>query len=243
MNAQYVRMEIMRVLRNPRTVIFTVIMPSVLFLVFGKLGGSGGSLGGIGAEAYVMVSMAAYGAIGSALFSAANIAFERKVGWNRQLRLTPLPPRAYVLAKGIVAWLVSLVSLLLVYAVGFASGVRMPAHSWAEALGGTWLALIPFVLLGIGIGYVGNVDMVQPATMFVFFGMSILGGLWVPVQVMPHALAQLAQAIPAYWLALAGRAAIGAPGFGLEGVLVLVGWAVLFGAFAATRYRADTARA
>lgn len=240
MNVNYMRLEIIRILRNPQTLIFTVVMPSVLFLVFSQL--NSGKLGGISAAAYVMVSMAAYGSIGAAMFSAARIAMERKLGWNRQLRLTPLPPRAYVLAKGLVAWLVTLVSLVLVYLVGFATGVRMPWLDWLQVLGGTWLATIPFVLLGIGIGYLGKVDLVQPVTMFIFFGLSILGGLWIPVEVMGDVIRRIAEALPSYWLGLAGRAAIGAPGFGWDGVAVLAAWAALFGAFTAWRYRAGTAR-
>ncbi|MGH3094783.1 MAG: ABC transporter permease, partial [Streptosporangiales bacterium] len=235
MNANYIRLEMLRILRNPQTLIFTVVMPSVLFLVFSQT--SSGKLASISASAYIMVSMAAYGSIGAAMFSAARIAMERKLGWNRQLRLTPLPPRAYVLAKGLVAWLVTLLSLLMVYVVGFATGVRMPWPDWLQVLGGTWLATIPFVLLGIGIGYLGKVDLVQPVTMFIFFGMSILGGLWIPVEVMGGVVQQIAELLPSYWLGLAGRAAIGAPGFGLDGVAVLVAWAAVFGAFAAWRYR------
>lgn len=241
MNAQYIRLEIMRVLRNPRTAIFTIAMPAVLFLVFSHTGG--GKLGGVEASAYIMVSMASYGAIGASVFSAANIALERKVGWNRQLRLTGLPSSAYVLAKGIAAWLVTLVSLLVVYGVGFASGVRMPWEHWLLAIVATWLAVIPFVLLGVGIGYVGNVDLVQPVTMVTFFGMSILGGLWIPVEVMPHLMAQIAHIVPSFWLAMAGRAAVGAPGFGWTGVGVLALWGLAFAAFAAWRFRADTSRA
>lgn len=240
MNAHYIRLEIMRVLRNPRTAIFTIAMPAVLFLVFSRTGG--GRLGGIDASAYVLVGMASYGAIGASVFSAANIAMERKLGWNRQLRLTGLPSTAYVVAKGIVAWLVTLVSLVVVYAVGFASGVRMPWENWIFAVGASWLAVIPFVLLGVGIGYVGNVDLVQPVTMITFFGMSILGGLWIPVEVMPHLMAQIAHFVPSYWLGMAGRAGVGAPGFGWTGVAVIAVWALLFAAFAAWRFRADTTR-
>lgn len=241
MSVQYLRLEIMRTLRNPRTVVFTVVMPSLLFLVFSRVGG--GQLGGISSSAYVMVSMAAYGSIGAALFAAANIALERRIGWNRQLRLTPLPATAYVLAKAVVAWLVTLVALLLVYVVGFASGVRMPWASWLAVIGATWLAVVPFVVLGVGIGYVGNVDLVQPVSMVVLFGMAIIGGLWVPVEAMPAVMHVVAQLTPSYWLGLVGRAAIGAPGFGVTGVLVLAGWTALFAVFAARRYQADTARA
>ncbi|MQA01396.1 MAG: ABC transporter permease [Streptosporangiales bacterium] len=240
MSLTYLRVEIMRQVRDPRTLIFTVAMPSVLFLIFSNT--SSGELGGISSSAYLMVSMAAYGSIGAAMFSASGIALERRIGWNRQLRLTPLPPQAYVLVKGTVAWLVTLVGLLLVYLVGLGCGVDLTWTRWLESLAATWLAVLPFVLLGIGIGYVGKVDLVQPVTMIVFLGMSIVGGLWVPVQAMPDLLAQLARVVPSYWLGAAGRAPLGAPGFGVEGVLVLAAWAVLFGGLAAWRYRADTTR-
>jgi hypothetical protein len=42
---------------------------------------------------------------------------------------------------------------------------------------------------------------------------------------------------------MAGRAVMGAPGFGWSGVAVLAGWTVAIGLFAASRYRADTRRA
>lgn len=241
MNVHYLRLELMRLLRNPRTVIFTIVMPSVLYLVFSNT--NSGRLGGISTAAYIMVSMAAYGSIGAAMFSAAGIATERRIGWNRQLRLTPLPPSAYVLAKGIAAWCVTLVGLVLVYVVGFASGVRMPWTHWLGTLGATWVAVLPFVLLGIGIGYVGNVDLVQPVTMLFFFGMSIVGGLWVPVEAMPDVMGQIAQLVPSYWLGAAGRAVIGGQDFGWKGVVVLLVWTLAIGGFAASRYRADTAKA
>jgi ABC-2 type transport system permease protein len=57
--------------------------------------------------------MATYGAIGGALQVSAPVARERASGWTRQLRVTPLPPVAYLLAKlADVVWLLAYTMLL-----------------------------------------------------------------------------------------------------------------------------------
>ena len=53
--------------------------------------------------AYIMVSMALYGAALTAASAGAMVAMERAMGWSRQLRLTPLSPVVYILMKAIVA--------------------------------------------------------------------------------------------------------------------------------------------
>ena len=45
---------------------------------------------GISAPLYFMVGLAAFGTMNAMLASGARIAAERTVGWNRQLRITPL---------------------------------------------------------------------------------------------------------------------------------------------------------
>lgn len=241
MNATYLRLEILRVLRQPQTAVFTIGLPVVLFLVFSSL--FSGGLGGIGSDAYTMQSMAAYGSLGACLFSASAIALERRMGWNRQLRLTPLPPVMYVLVKGLTAWLVAVPALLLVYVAGAARGVAMPVWQWTALFGVTWAALLPFVLLGIALGFMGTSESIQAITAFLMIGLALLGGLWFPVEIMPELMAHIARALPSYWLGMAGRAVMGAPGFGWIGVGALVGWTAALGMFAAIRYHSDTKRA
>jgi ABC-2 type transport system permease protein len=69
--ARMIRLELRRMVRNRRTVIFTLIMPAVLVLLFG-------ANSSYRTERVGMVSV------------------ERATGWSRQLRLTPLKPVAYV---------------------------------------------------------------------------------------------------------------------------------------------------
>lgn len=241
MNPTYLRLEILRVLRVPQLLAITVGLPVVLFLIFAAL--FDGTPGGVPATAYTMQSMAAYGSLGAVMYSASAIALERRIGWNRQLRLTPLAPHAYVLVKGMAAWLVALPGLLLVYAAGAATGVTMPAWQWVALVGATWAALLPFVLLGVGLGFMGTSESIQAVTTLLVLALALLGGMWFPVEIMPDAMQTLATALPSYWLNAVGRAVMGAPAFGWAGLAVLVGWTVVIAAFAGNRYRADARRA
>src|SRR4051794_9656342 len=96
-NPTYLRLEMRRLLRNRRTVIFTLVMPAAFFLAFGGGSDYQHQSAGVGnVTAYVMVSMAAYGAMLACTSGGASVSVERAVGWSRQLRLTPLRPLAYV---------------------------------------------------------------------------------------------------------------------------------------------------
>lgn len=89
-NTTLLRLEFRRLTRNRRTMIFTLVMPVVFFLVFGL--GQGDDDHGIGhgnVAAYIMISMALYGAMLATTSGGAMVSIERASGWSRQLRLTP----------------------------------------------------------------------------------------------------------------------------------------------------------
>jgi ABC-2 type transport system permease protein len=240
MTAVYLRLEILRVVRVPQLLAFTVVLPVALFLVFSSL--FDGRIGGVSATAYTMQSMAAYGSLGAALYPTAAIALERRIGWNRQLRLTPLPPVRYVLVKGLTAWLVTLPGLGLVYLAGAMRGVAMPFVQWAALGATTWTALLPFVVLGIGLGFVGTSESIQAVTTFLILVLSLLGGFWFPIEILPEGVQAVAHLLPSYWLNAMGRAVMGAAGIAWTGVAVLAAWTAAAGAFAAARYLAEARR-
>jgi ABC-2 type transport system permease protein len=242
-NATYLRTELLRSLRSPRYFVFVVGMPVGLFLLFASLYGDG-SQDGISGKAWLMVSMSVFGAMGAAVSVGGRIAGERAVGWTRQLRLTPLPGRAYVLAKAGTAVLVAVPALAIVYAVGATfEGVRLPAARWAEAGGWSLLALAPFVALGIWLGHLLTVDMLGAVSGALFTGLGVLGGIWFPVDQLPRALRGVAESLPSYWLAQAGRTPLAGTWIGWRGLGVLALWTAVFALLAARAYRRDTARA
>jgi ABC-2 type transport system permease protein len=61
LNATLLRIELKRMLRNRRTIVFALVFPTAMFFVFGSGGDSQESVGVGNVSAYVMVSMAMYG--------------------------------------------------------------------------------------------------------------------------------------------------------------------------------------
>jgi ABC-2 type transport system permease protein len=130
MNLPYLRMEIIRMLRNRKVLVLSVIMPAILLLIFGGVG-RGQRLGGVDGAAYAMVGMALFGSMSAAVNNGGTIAVERGLGWNRQLRLTPLRPGWYATSKVIVSMVLALPPLLVAYLIGRSSS----ACGWARPPG------------------------------------------------------------------------------------------------------------
>ena len=189
-----------------------------------------------------MVSMAGYGAMIAAIAGGARIAAERSVGWNRQLRLTPLTPRTYFRVKVITSYLMALLSVALLYIAGISYGVRIdPIGRWFAMTGLILVGLAPFIALGILAGHLLTIDSMGPALGggSAFFG--FLGGQWFPLP--NHGfLHHLGQCIPSYWLTQASHVGIGGHGWGALGWIVVAVWTVVAAALAAYVYRRDTGR-
>src|SRR6188474_2091736 len=127
-NLGMIRLELRRMMRNRRTVVFTLVMPAVFFLLFGTNASSKAeAAGGGNVSGYILVSMAVYGAMLATTSGGAMVSIERAAGWSRQLRLTPLRPAAYVAVKLILAMIIGGVSVAVAFTVGAFSGARMPA--------------------------------------------------------------------------------------------------------------------
>lgn len=222
---------------NTRFIIFTVALPVVMYLMFNNLYGDQ-TEGGMNVGAYLMVSMAAYGGIGATINVGARIALERQTGWNRQLRLSALPPAGYLFAKGAVAMLVALPAIALVFLAGVLFGsADLTAGQWLGCGLALWLSLIPFGVLGLVIGFTATIDSAQPLTMLVYMGLAILGGLWFPVSQFPSFLQHVAKALPSYWAAEIGREPLVHGAIPLDGVIVLAAWTLGLGLLAMAGYR------
>src|ERR1700761_3193595 len=128
MNAlTYTRFELLRMFRNRRFFIFSLGFPLVLFYLLAGPNKDQHNLAssGLPAPLYYMVGLASFGTMSAVLSSGARIAGERSVGWNRQLRLTPLSVRSYFRAKVVTAYLAALVSIVCLFVAGTTLGVRL----------------------------------------------------------------------------------------------------------------------
>ncbi|MGH9086814.1 MAG: hypothetical protein ACRDYZ_01655 [Acidimicrobiales bacterium] len=80
-----VRIEVRRLLRNRRTLIFTVIVPTLFFLIFGLNSAyATDSYGSGNVSASILISMALYGAVLATTSGGAMVSLERAAGWSRR---------------------------------------------------------------------------------------------------------------------------------------------------------------
>jgi ABC-2 type transport system permease protein len=242
-NATILGLELRRMLRNRRTVIFTLIMPVALFLIIGlnsKYVHESAGRGNV--SAYVMISMAVYGAVLATTSGGAMVSLERALGWSRQLRLTPLSSTAYIALRMAVALSLGLASILVVYAVGIATGkASMPLWVWITTAAIGWVGSLVFAAFGLFMGYLLPSENVMQILGPVMAGLAALGGLWFPLED-GSTIQQIAQFTPMYGLAELARVPLTGATVEIGWVVNILAWLVIFVVGAAWRFRKDTAR-
>ncbi len=220
----YTRYELLRTLRNRRFFFLSLGFPLVLYFLIAGPNRDVRDFNGTGLSAplYYMIGLASFGTMGAMLSCGARIAAERAVGWNRQLRISPLTPRAYFRTKVLTAYMMALISLLALYVAGASLGVSLTAGGWLKMTALILVALIPFGALGIAIGHVLTPDSVGPAMGGGISLLAFLGGTWFPIP--SHGfLHDLAQYLPSYWLVQASHVGVGGHGWSTMGWVVIAG--------------------
>jgi ABC-2 type transport system permease protein len=242
--AAFTRLEIRRVLSNRRYLMFVAIFPVFFYLLWTNIGLQGDQADAAAYRTFLLVSMATYGAIGGALQVSAPVARERASGWTRQLRVTPLPPVAYLLAKLAASFLTSLPALVLVSAAGIlVNHVSLPATTWIELVGLLALAMLPFAAIGVLVGLTIAPESVQIAVMVIYFTLAIAGGLWVPLSLMPDLVASIGQYLPSYRAADLGWTIVSGNPVELADVVWLLAYTMLLAGLVAWAYRRQDVRA
>jgi ABC-2 type transport system permease protein len=242
-NLTYVRFELVRLFRNRLAFFFTLVFPLVLFLIFG--GSNRNAVIDVGSvklkyPLFYMVAMAGYGAMGAGISGGFRIATERSVGWNRQLRLTPLSVRTYFRTKVLSSYVMALISIVVLYAAGILIGVRIDTASrWLQMTGLILVGILPFVALGILFGHLLTVDSIGPALGGGTALFALLGGIWFPFAD-GSVLQKIGEYVPSYWIAQASHIGIGGNAWGTKGWIVVLGWTAVVSAFAARAYQRDT---
>ena len=234
------RIEIVRLRRNKRYMMFTLALPVVLYLLVAKQVQHVTAYG-VAYKAYYMIAMASFGAFSGALTgNAQRISQERKDGWIRQLRLTPLPPQSYVIAKVIASLATSIPSIVIVLLLGrFYGGVELAGWKWVVIGVAVWVGTLVFAALAVAIGYRFMPDTVQPITMFVYLVMTFLGGVWFALT---GVLQDIGQALPTYQIIKVGTDVIGTGTVPVGSVAVILAWLAGFVilAWLAVRATAET---
>ncbi len=238
----YLRYELLRTFRNRRFFVLSLVFPLVLYLLIAGSTRHEHDLGGTGisASVYFMVGMASWGTMTAMLSCGARIAAERAVGWNRQLRITPLSPRAYFRAKVLTGYAMALLSLIVLYIAGLSLGVSLSGGEWLKMTFLILVGLIPFAALGITLGHLLTPDSIGPALGGGVALLAFLGGTWFPIT--GGFFFHLGQYLPSWWLVQASHVALGGHSWPAKAWIVMAAWTVLPSGLAVRAYRRDTGR-
>ena len=242
-SSTYALHELRRNFRNRRFFVFTIGFPLALYLLIAVPNRNETNLAGSGISAplYFMVGLAALGTMNAVVGAGARIAFERFAGWTRQLRLTPLSPRAYFGTKVAAAYATALTTIVALYAAGISLGVSMSPGKWLEMTGLLLVGLLPFAALGIVLGHLLGVEAVGPTIGGLSGVLGFLGGVWFPLG--DGVMHDIAEALPSFWLVQASHVSLGGSGWSATGWLVVGAWTAALSLLAVYAYRRDTRRA
>lgn len=240
----YLRLQVLSALRDPRYVMLAIVAPIGFYLLFSSLFGQETGAGGIQTQVALVVSMAVFGAMWAVLSATGpRIAQERSIGWLRQLRLLPVRSPAILTGRLLAALLVAGPAIALVFLTGaLTHGVHMEAWRWAALLAVIWIGVVPVGALGLLIGYAADEGIAFGIVYGLYMVLAALGGLWMPMSILPAGLQTVGKLLPSYraadigWRILAGRS------IDFNSVLILLGWTVAC-ALLALFFSARTARA
>lgn len=235
----YLRLELVRTLRDRRYLIMTIAMPVALYLLFSSVFGSQPPSDGLTVDVAIMVSMATFGAMGAVLSaSGPRIAQERGNGWLHQLAVMPLAARDLLAAKVLAAMTLGLPAVLLVSLTGVAiHGVRLAGWRWLAMAGLLWVGTAPFAALGVLIGRLTDGDSAYGLTSGIWFALAAPSGMWMPVRILPRTLQTIAHALPSNRFAELGWRVAGGHAPALGDGLVLLAWTAGLGLLAMASYR------
>jgi ABC-2 type transport system permease protein len=241
-NGRLLRIELQRVLRNKRTMIFTVALPVIFYAAFGA-SQTGNFVGtSIGVKAYEMITFAIYGAFAASAAIGASVSVERAQGWSRQLRLTPLSGPAYIGVKVVCAMSAAAVPVVIVFAIGSFTGAKLSMGAWLASIFLSWLCGSVLASLGLFVGYLvpseNAMQVLGPGISLLAFA----GGIFYPLQVMSHTMQTVASYTPLWGLSQIARYPLLGGSFHVMWLVSAIVWVGLFFAGAVWRFRSDTSR-
>ena len=244
-NLTALNLEVHRQLRNPRAVIITVLVPVIFFFAFGlnKANSATGNYGHGNYTAYVLVSLALYGAIFSTTYTAAAVSIERAQGWSRQLRLTPLSPAAYIGMKVATALVLGAVSVVVVNVIAIVTHkASMPVWLWIVSALCVWIGSLLFAAFGLFMGFLLPADSIMQVLGLIMSLFAFVGGLFIPISLLPGGVQAVAKWSPEYGLNQLVHAPMLGGGVQWTWVVNVVAWLVIFAGGAIWRFGRDTTR-
>ncbi|MFT4257684.1 MAG: ABC transporter permease [Pseudoxanthomonas sp.] len=234
--AEEARAEILRYLRNPGFMLPMLAFSTVFYVMFGIVLNHGNA----DAQRYLLASYATFGVMAPGLFGfGVSLASDRDNGLLMLKRALPMPPLAWLLGKMAMAMLMAAIVMSLLLALGmFVAKVPLGVAQVGAMFAAGVFGVLPFCALGMWLGTLVKGQGAPGTINLVYLPMAFLSGLWLPLSMLPKALAQIAPAWPSWHLnALMQTAAGTTKGNVPMHLLVLAAFTAVFLLLAARRLR------
>ncbi|WP_416828041.1 ABC transporter permease [Ectobacillus polymachus] len=222
------KVELKRTFRNRRFVVMSLLMPIMFYYIFTNAVAGGNAPEGW--KAHYLVSMAAFSVIGTAINTLGlRLVQENTQGWSRLMRVTPLPNGAYIAAKMVAQSLINALCIIVVFVAGFLiNHIQLSMWQWISSFFWILLGSMPFLALGTLIGTMKRIDTASALANILYLSISMLGGLWMPLEIFPKTLQSIGKVLPTYsfgngaWNIVDGKAP------DLASAALLAGYLVIF---------------
>jgi ABC-2 type transport system permease protein len=236
----HARFQLLETVRIPIALIGSAFFPaaSMLFFVVPFVGRDPE------AATFATASMVTFAVMSTNLFQyGIGVAEDRAEPWDPYTRTLPVGPGPRFLGRilaGLVMMTISLIPVVLIAAL--LTKATITPLAFLAALGATVVIAIPFILMGLGVGYSLPSKAAIVVAQLLFFPLAFGGGLMTEPGKAPGFVENIAPYLPTGGAARLMWAAVGDFSFDLSSTLALVGWTAVLAGVAVWAYRRDEGR-
>ncbi len=183
MNPTYFRIELVRTTRDVVTMFFVAILPAFIYVILGAVKDYGETEIGHGnVAAYVMIGMAAYGAVTATVGVGGMAAVEQMQGWGRQLGLTPISDAQRVVTKAAVGFVIAIIPVALIFLLGALTGAKADPQVWVLSALVVLIGAAVFSFFGLLAGLLFRSEGAVGAASGSLVILAFLGNLFFPLE-------------------------------------------------------------
>ena len=242
LTAVHSRYNLLETVRTPIALIGALVFPplALLFFVVPQETVAGDPV----LATQAVASMCVFSVMVGSLFSfGITIAQERERSWDPYLRTLPAPGIARVLAQIFSTGLLALVSLIPLVIIGAVlTAAEVSVLELLLGLVAIAITSLPFMLIGICVGYAFPSKAAIAVVQVLFFGLAFGGGMFLPPQIFPDWLNVLSQFLPSRQARDIVIWAVQGGDMSLWNVVGIVAWTGVLLALALLLFRRDEGR-
>jgi ABC-2 type transport system permease protein len=232
----HTKIQFLDLIRWPGYVVPTVVFPAMFYSIFdlpaARIHANDADL--------LALAFIAWAVVGVTLYQfGVGIAQERGRPWERYVRTLPAPVFVRFGARIATALLFGVIAAALVALVARAfTPIDLTLEQWLRVLVYGIAGGVPFVLIGITIGYWASARASVPMATAVNLLLAYAGGLWMPPQYLPSFVAAISPYLPTRQFGDLLWSVVG-HGSASHAVMGLASYTLIFGFLAAVGYRRD----